>query len=339
MSTGLGVSRTQNKLTNLSDREKRLDLSRWGGKRIRHDKRTSPVTIVSAIIGREGIVMASDSRTTFEDGRIRDDTKKVFTVRLADGFGFLLGHSGHDDLGSRTVETILQLAQQTKIKDYRTCAELVESAFTQLKNDIRAQFMGTAEELQRHLQNHSFDIIIAHYYRDETKDGRLRAPQPYIFTGTFSVGVMRRQMDKSFVTIGCGSTIADLVLGGFSVSDFDYSQTVAMSVYTVGQAKRFDQRCGGKTQVAVAEKVFFIEKNIYHTPVFELDDNYILDFVRVTDEIEKEIRDAQHKMMRGALEKIQKFTKPRIDAAIAESGGVRFEFDGKISPYSPPEKI
>jgi hypothetical protein len=56
------------------------------------------VTIVSEIIGREGIVMASDSRTTFEDGRIRDDTKKVFTVRLADGFGFLLGHAMATDL-------------------------------------------------------------------------------------------------------------------------------------------------------------------------------------------------------------------------------------------------
>jgi hypothetical protein len=316
--------------------EKRFDLERWSGKRIGKNRRTLPVTLVSAIIGRDGIIMASDSRTTFEDGKIRDDTKKVFPVRLADGFGFLLGHSGHDDLGSRTVETILQLAQQTKIKDYRTCAELVESAFTQLKNDIRAQFTGTAEELQRHLQNHSFDIIIAHYYRDEPKDGRLCAPQPFIFTGTFSVGVMRRHRDKSFVSIGCGSTIADLVLDGFSVSDFDYSQTVAISVYTVGQAKKFDARCGGKTQVASAEKVFFLKENTYHTPVFELDDNYILDFVRVTEEIEKEFRVSQHKMMRSVMEKIQKFSKPKIDDAIAESGGVHFGYDGSIKPYTPP---
>lgn len=175
------------------------------------------MTIVSAIIGREGIIMASDSRTTFEDGKIRDDTKKVFPVRLGDGFGFLLGHSGNDDLAASTAEKVLQLAQQTKIKDYKTCAELVESAFRQLKNEIRAQFNGTAEELQRHLQNHNFDIIIAHYYRDEPTDGKLRAPQPCIFTGTFSLGILRPHRDKNFVSIGCGSTIADLILDGFDV--------------------------------------------------------------------------------------------------------------------------
>jgi hypothetical protein len=317
--------------------EKRFDLERWSGKKIGKNKRTSPVTIVSAIIGRDGIVMASDSRTTFEDGKIRDDTKKIFPVRLGDGFGFLLGHSGHDDLAARTVENILQQARQAKIKDYRTCAELVESAFKQIKNEIRAQFTGTGEELQRHLENHNFDIIIAHYYRDEPTDGRLRAPQPHIFTGTFSLGVMRIHRDRNFVSIGCGSTIADLILDGFDVRDFDHSQTVAISVYTVGQAKKFDPRCGGKTQVASAEKVFFQKENTYLTPVFELHDNYISDFVSVTEEIEKEFRNSHHKMMRGVMEKIQKFSKPRIDSAIAESGGVHFEHDGKISPYRAPK--
>lgn len=73
--------------------EKRFDLERWSGKRIGKYKRTAPVTIVSAIIGRDGIIMASDSRTTNEDLTIRDDTKKVFPVRLSDGFGFLLGQT------------------------------------------------------------------------------------------------------------------------------------------------------------------------------------------------------------------------------------------------------
>ena len=114
---------------------------------------------------------------------------------------------------------------------------------------------------------------------------------------------------------------------------------MAIAVYAVGQAKKFDPRCGGKTQVALAEKVFFTKENTYHTPVFELHENYISDFVRVTDEIEKEFRDSQHKMMRGIMGKIQKFSKPRIDEAIAKSGGVHFEYDGKISPYSPPEKM
>jgi hypothetical protein len=46
--------------------EKRFDLERWSGKRLQN-KRTSLVTIVSAIVCRNAVIMASDSRTFFED--------------------------------------------------------------------------------------------------------------------------------------------------------------------------------------------------------------------------------------------------------------------------------
>src|SRR5271156_1869906 len=139
--------------------EKRFDLERWSGKRIGKNKRTSPVTIVTAIIGKGAIIMAGDSRTTNENGTIRDDTKKVFPVRLSDGHGFLLGQSGSDNLGTRAVELVYQLAKQTTRKDYRTCAEIAEKAVAQLKDEIRVQFKGTAEELQRHFERHDFEFI------------------------------------------------------------------------------------------------------------------------------------------------------------------------------------
>jgi 20S proteasome alpha/beta subunit len=84
--------------------EKRLDLKRWSGK-----KTQKPMTIVSAIICKNAIVIASDSRTTKEDNTIRDDTKKIHLVYLKEHFGFLVGQSGNDDLGARAVEIIADL--------------------------------------------------------------------------------------------------------------------------------------------------------------------------------------------------------------------------------------
>jgi 20S proteasome alpha/beta subunit len=316
--------------------EKRFDLERWSGKRIGKNKRTSLVTIVTAIIGRDGIIMAGDSRTTNEDGLPRDDTKKVFPVRLQAGLGFLLGQSGSDDLGTRAVELVYQLAKQTPIKDYRTCAEIAEKAVAQLKDEIRLQFHGTSEELQKHFERHDFEFLLAHYYKEDSKDGKLTAPLPYIFTLRFSTGIARRHFDKNFVSIGCGSPIADFILDGFSVRDFDFSQNIATAVYALGQVKEFDPRCGGRIRVASAEKVFWKDGS-YMTPAFEVDEKLVDDFEKAIEEVIVEFRQHQHKLMTGIMEKVNKFISPRIEEMKAQHGGIHIAFDGSINPYTPPK--
>ena len=285
--------------------EKCRDLERWAGKSLGNNKRTSPVTIVSAIVARDTILMVSDSRTTNENGTVRDDTKKVFTVRLADGFGFLIGQSGNDDLGARAIEITFQLAKETTKKDYRTCADMVQKAVSVLKQEIREQFKGTGEELQRHFERNSFDLIIAHYFRDGDEKKK-QFPQPQIFTLNFSTGSARRHFEKSFVSIGCGSTIADLLLDGFDVSSFAFWQSLAAGVYVVGQVKKFDPRCGGKIQVAIAEKRLYVDGSCDY-PVWPIEESLIDDFVNVTGEVANEFKAAQHETISNILEKIDKY--------------------------------
>lgn len=260
--------------------EKRFDLEWWSGRRLQKLKLPSPVTIITAIAGRDAIIMASDSRTTNEDWTIRDDSKKVFPVRLADGFGFLLGQSGNDDLGTRAVELVYEEAKQTKTKDYRTCAEVAVKAVARLKDEIRIQFRGTEEELQKHFEKYDFSFILAHYYKADSTAGKLTAPLPHIFTLDFRTGTARLHFDKRFVSIGCGSPLADFILDGFDVSGFDFSQNIATSIYTINRVKKFDPRCGGKTQVASAERVFF-QNGHYMTPAFEIDGRLIEDFEKL----------------------------------------------------------
>lgn len=205
----------------------------------REPKKRSHVTIVSAILCKDAIIMASDSRTTNEDGTVRDDTRKISVVKLMDGSRALVGQSGHADLASRAVEILTGLATQTPMTDYRTVADLSQDAVAQLKAELRRQFHGSAEELQRHFENHNFDLVIAHYAE----------VVPHIFTLCFSIGsaTLRR---TSFVSIGCGSPIADFLLDGFDVSRMEFSAVMATALYVIEEVKTFDPRCGGATILA-----------------------------------------------------------------------------------------
>ena len=149
---------------------------------------------------------------------------------------------------------------------------------------------------------------------------------------------MARIHRNKFVSIGCGAPIADFILDGFDIPSLDYSQTVATAIYCVNQVKKFDPRCGGRTQVASAEKVFFESNNSYMTPVVELHEDFVDDFTQATAEIEKDFSALQHKMMNGIMDKMQKYVAPRIEKAKAESGGFSIDAGGEIGPYTPPPK-
>jgi 20S proteasome alpha/beta subunit len=49
-------------------------------------KYKSPVTIISALACKDILLLAGDSRTTNEDGTIRDDVQKITTLEFQDGF-------------------------------------------------------------------------------------------------------------------------------------------------------------------------------------------------------------------------------------------------------------
>ncbi|HEY1660875.1 MAG TPA: hypothetical protein VGI03_00505 [Verrucomicrobiae bacterium] len=318
--------------------EKRLDLEIWAGKKIGTKKRSSPVTIVSTLVGRDGITMASDSRTTNEDETIRDDTKKVFPVNLLDGFGFLIGQSGNDDLGARAIELIYQLATQTKIKDYRTCAELVEKAIADLKDEIRNQFKGTSEELQSHFEKHNFDLVIAYFFRELGTDGRLCLPRPHIFTVRFSLGSVRRHFNKHFVSIGCGSPLADFLLSGFDIANQDFSQLLATAIYTIEQVKLFDPRCGGKTQVANSERMIFKDGSCL-TPVFGVDDGMVGDFTKGVEEATNEVAIYQRKSIQGIMDKVSKIMTQRVEKLKKENEGIHIGIDGSMKPIKNTESV
>lgn len=131
-------------------------------------------------------------------------------------------------------------ASQQKFSDYRTVASCAEKAISELKQQIREQYKGTAEELQKHFEAYSFELMIAHYWKDE----------PYIYTLNFVSGIATKK-DRDYCAIGCGWILADFLISRLDLSEFSTGHGMWTAVYAVEEIKKFDSRCGGRTRAAV----------------------------------------------------------------------------------------
>jgi 20S proteasome alpha/beta subunit len=200
------------------------------------------VTIVTALICKKGIVLASDSRTTNPDGTHRDDTKKISILKFADGNEALVAQAGNADLGERVVEILTSMASTIPLNDRRAGADAAQDAISELKNQLRLQFKGTAEELQKHLNDYHFELMLVYFFEEV----------PCIFTLDLVLG---QSIPKkySIYSIGCGSILADFCLKGFEVEKMPFNHAMTTAIYAIEEVKQFDSRCGGETQIGKCE--------------------------------------------------------------------------------------
>jgi hypothetical protein len=210
------------------------------------------VTIIAAIHCLQGIVIAADSRTTNEDGTIRDDALKLHTLDCENSYSAILAHSGNAEVGPRIGEIMKQeCLNRPEIKDYRGFAEMAERASAQLKDTIRRQFCGTATELQKHFEDHCTELLIASLYGDK----------PTVFTLNFSLGFATLRPENP-VCIGCGSPIAGFLFDSFNLASMDGITAMCCAMYVVDRVKVFDPRCGGPTRLSLVNKVSRVSNEI-----------------------------------------------------------------------------
>lgn len=203
-------------------------------------KLKSPVTIVIGLECIDGILVVCDSRTTDPSGVVHDDAQKLNVIYFNDHNSGIIAESGNDALSSKAVEMIKTLAAGRKLDDYRSLAECAEEAVANLKDQIRNQYKGSAEELQKHFESYAFELLIAHYWRGK----------PFIFTLDFVLGFATLKKRK-YVSIGCGWQLADFLISPLDVGQFRTGHGMWTAVYAVEQIKKFDARCGGETRSAV----------------------------------------------------------------------------------------
>lgn len=204
-------------------------------------RRAIPVTVIIGIKCTNCIIVAADSRTTTDTGHIIDTTIKIRVVRFLDGNEVLVAQAGNAALSSIAVEFFINLASQNAVSGYRDPAECLGKAISQLKDRIREQQKGSAEDLKKYLCEKSFELLLAYYWNRKQ----------FIFTVSLEDGLPTKQ-DHQYHTIGCGHVLADFIISRLDVSKFHSGQGIWTAVYAVEEIKKIDPRCGGKTRVAAA---------------------------------------------------------------------------------------
>ena len=206
-------------------------------------KQRELVTVVVGLICNNAVVLASDSQTAdVETGRTIRNVAKIFKVEFADGNTGLLAQSGHDDTANNVVEIILEKAKETPLLVHpRSFAELVEDAVGSLKRRLRKQFVGTDLEFQKHCLDYNFELMTAHYFKD----------QPQVFTVSFVLGLANRaRSEQPYAIIGCGAELAKFFLDRLDIPDMQLGEAIASAIYTVEEVKKSDLRCSGPTKAA-----------------------------------------------------------------------------------------
>jgi len=255
-------------------------------------KRKNRVTIIVGLIGRQddpetnAIVLASDSQTTWVTMQ-RSDADKMSEITFADGKKALVAQSGDSTLGSRTVEMLQNDAHLVQCNDYRKPAELAEEAIRKVKRDaVRLNNWEPGQAVsQQFLDDYNFSLMLAYYFGDPAK--------PYIFILDSPLGVANMQRD--YAAIGCGATVAEVMLSRSDVSALHSHEAAITAIYTVEEVKRVDAFCGGPTKLAV----IFQNGNLIMSR-----DAKGLDYVKFTVEtITKYDREAKA-VWRGFIQKI-----------------------------------
>jgi 20S proteasome alpha/beta subunit len=274
------------------DLEKNVLAGVFGCKTYRKPKRKAPVTIAIGILCNNSIVVASDSRITYPDGTVRDDGNKIGKITFKDGSNAIVAQSGDDDLGSRIIENMGAQADDLKLNDWQSVSELANGVMLQEQIKLRAPFEGkqyTDAGFQQILRGFELSLIIAHYHNGK----------PYIFTSDFYPGRASRKR-RSFVAIGCGSTLASFILGGFDFSKLNCMETIAAAIYAIDEVKGIDPRCGGKTQVAWCAPVAFKDEILIKCE--HLGDSGVLAISKWVKKAQTHIKRNWNKKMRLAIQ-------------------------------------
>lgn len=176
------------------------------------------MTIITGLICKDRIVLASDSQTTYRTSK-QCDAKKITVLELSDARA-LIAQSG---------------------------SELAQRAMRQLKDELRFQNCDcTVEWLQDFLlrQGWECELMMAFFY-----DGK-----PYIYTIDLLVGIPTR-INSFYGAIGCGANLGSYLLGEHAKPDMQSDLGAAVLIYVVEMVKRHDAFCGGKTKLGAIRKM------------------------------------------------------------------------------------
>lgn len=206
-------------------------------------RKQSRVTIILALKCKDSIVVASDSRTTYE--RIhRDDTRKVQPVTFADELGILLATAGSDDTGAIITNQLQRLAIGEKLTgDEKPERVFQQSVLEYRKRLVEAEY-GSMEGLQKaRLSDDRLDcdLLIAYYFNERQR----------LYSVNVGFGLVTPRA-QNYLPLGIGSEVASYLMQDLGdVSGMSTNEAIFTSIFVVDEVKKSVNGCGGNTQIGV----------------------------------------------------------------------------------------
>jgi 20S proteasome alpha/beta subunit len=275
------------------------------------------VTLIVGIICKDGIVVASDSQTTWGSGKSWNADKMA---ELVHPYGkAVVAGSGAVITSSNIIKHLTQLAIDRTIFDQMELPGIAANAVRAVRNELRKQqFDCTSEEFQSFIEQEELDceLMIAHYTNTT----------PRLDTISLSIGLPNRA-NHFFEAVGSGSDLATYLLTDLCSPNMESTTASVIAVHVVEIVKRHDPYCGGPTKVGIltrplnAATVSMIKPpeswkffegfgQFYAPPVF-LPKQKIEELVKMVLEVEIET-----KRQRGAI--ILKALKENADKMLKE---------------------
>ena len=103
------------------------------------------MTIIAGIICNDGVVLASDSQTTTDEGK-RCSAKKLHSVEFKD-LTCLVAESGNATLSGYFLERLKPLAERTNVVGPRSVMDVAERAMKEAKNHFQDQSGHSSEAM------------------------------------------------------------------------------------------------------------------------------------------------------------------------------------------------
>lgn len=204
------------------------------------------VTIIIGIICKNGIIVASDSQTSWGNSK-RTDTDKIHSCRFKNSKG-IIANSGHAAISYKAVDIAKSICESQELVESRQFAENAQKAAEKVRADLMEpyrSFGSKPEDFEKLFNDHNYSLLMANYF-----DGK-----PYIYTLDFPPGISTKQ--KNYTAIGCGSNLGMFLLSWFDFSQMDTADAAITAAFIIGEVKKADAFCGGPTQIA-----WLNEKNV-----------------------------------------------------------------------------
>lgn len=206
-------------------------------------RNTKPsVTVAIGFFCKESLVLASDSQASDGGSTFQQwNERKVVEIKFQDGSMALLAKSGSINVGNLFQEDFETLAATVAPKSPRAVASIAEQSLKTVRDKLLSSHHHPnfdKDSSRRYLASVDSTYLLAYFYEGK----------PYIYR--LELDCAQAFPSKgNFEAIGCAGNLASFLLSDVNFPEMNFGQCFGLAFYAIEMCKKYDQACGGITQL------------------------------------------------------------------------------------------